>query len=194
LKKKFSLGFRLFFLESAAGVVILALAYLWIPFSKSLVWTLQFEQILHLFLWLIPILGFGWVATSKWAEGFGPLRRIDHLLRNSALDEYLKMASLPNLLLLSLSAGFFEELVFRGALQLATGIVVASLVFGVVHAITFTYFIIATLLGFYLGIMYKIEGVILIPIAVHTLYDFLVLWRYRISLRDENPNQLTGNL
>ena len=94
-------------------------------------------------------------------------------------------------------AGLCEELLFRGTLQiwasgqwgLPTAIVVVSIVFGLVHFVTPTYFILAAGIAAYLSdTMYLVDRPnLLIPITTHALYDyigFLVLVaEYRKSQR-----------
>jgi membrane protease YdiL (CAAX protease family) len=53
--------------------------------------------------------------------------------------------------------------------------VVASVLFGLVHAITRAYVVIAALFGAYLGWLWLVTGDLTVPIVVHALYDFLVL-------------------
>lgn len=76
---------------------------------------------------------------------------------------------------ISVLAGFSEELLFRGFLQPQTGIAAASLIFGALHAVTFGYFLLASAMGFYLGWLYQFSGNLLVPIAVHALYDIFAL-------------------
>ncbi len=78
-------------------------------------------------------------------------------------------------LYISILAGFSEELLFRGFLQPLWGIAAASIVFGTLHAATFGYFMLATAMGFYLGWLFQYTGNLLVPMAVHTLYDFFAL-------------------
>ena len=101
------------------------------------------------------------------------MRRIlDKLRRFKPLFIELNQAEL---FYISVLAGFAEELLFRGLLQPLWGIVVASLIFGVLHAATFGYFLLATAMGFYLGGLLQYTGNLLVPIAVHALYDFFAL-------------------
>ena len=64
-------------------------------------------------------------------------------------------------------------------------LVIASLLFGVAHALTPAYFVLATLIGFYLGGLYIATGNLLVPVLVHFLYDWLALaW-----LLSRTPNE-----
>ncbi len=82
--------------------------------------------------------------------------------------------------LLSLSAGVGEEVLFRGALQPlvasltrsdALGVGLSSLLFAVLHAATPRYLLLAFVLSVYLGWVQITSGNLLIPILVHTLFD-----------------------
>jgi membrane protease YdiL (CAAX protease family) len=111
-----------------------------------------------------------------------PLVRIRRLA-----EEFIRplfaACTLPELALLALLAGVGEEMLFRGVLQEALGqwlgpypgVALASLVFGVVHALTPTYAVLATLMGAYLGGLWLASGNLLVPVLAHGLYDFLAL-------------------
>lgn len=76
---------------------------------------------------------------------------------------------------ISLWAGLAEELLFRGLLQQLWGVTAASLIFGLLHALTFGYFLLATAMGFFLGGLLHSTGNLLVPVAVHALYDIFAL-------------------
>lgn len=84
---------------------------------------------------------------------------------------------------ISVLAGFSEELFFRGCLQPLVGIAAASIIFGALHALTFSYFLLATTIGVYLGVLLQYSGNLFVPMAVHALYDVfalnLMVWIYR---------------
>ncbi|WP_376693388.1 CPBP family intramembrane glutamic endopeptidase [Wenzhouxiangella sp. EGI_FJ10409] len=88
--------------------------------------------------------------------------------------------------LVSALAGIGEELLFRGVIQAglvawltpASGIVIASLLFGLAHAVSFSYLLLATLMGLYLGLLYHWTGNLLVPILVHALYDWVAIRYY----------------
>jgi membrane protease YdiL (CAAX protease family) len=96
----------------------------------------------------------------------------------------LAPCTVADLAAISLLAGLGEEMLFRGTLQAKfvhrfdpwAGLAMASLLFGLLHAVTPAYAIFATLLGAYLGWLWQVNGNILVPITVHALYDFVALW------------------
>jgi uncharacterized protein len=103
-----------------------------------------------------------------------------------------------DLLILAAIAGIAEELLFRGVIQpwienswgITTGLIASNIVFGLVHAVTPLYAVLAALVGIYLGLSLDYSGDrnLLIPVIIHGLYDFLAfvaLMRvYRASLSD----------
>ena len=101
-----------------------------------------------------------------------------------------------DLLILALIAGIAEELLFRGVIQpwieqfwgVTAGLVISNFIFGLVHAVTPLYALLAGLVGIYLGLSlnYGTEKNLLVPIIIHGLYDFLAFFAlirmYRKSL------------
>ncbi len=112
----------------------------------------------------------------------GPLRRLNDLV-GKLLTELFADSSLFDLALISLAAGVGEELLFRGFLQpLAAdylgptaALVIVSVLFGLAHALTKTYAILATVVGFYLGWLWLAFDNLLVPIVAHAAYDFVAL-------------------
>ena len=88
------------------------------------------------------------------------------------------------LVLLSLLAGVGEELLFRGAIQgwlmahtdPVTAVLAASVLFGLVHYVSFTYFLVATGLGLILGAAYVLSESLTLVMIWHALYDMLALY------------------
>lgn len=85
-------------------------------------------------------------------------------------------------LLLAAAAGIGEEVLFRGVLQndALLGLYLSSLLFGVLHALTPAYFLLAGIMGLYLGWLLIVTGNLLVPIIVHWLYDAAALWLLRV--------------
>ena len=85
-----------------------------------------------------------------------------------------------DIFLISLAAGLAEEVLFRGVIQARWGIIVASILFGLLHSVTPAYVLLATVIGFYIGLLYHCFQSLLIPIQLHCIYDFgaLIYLRY----------------
>jgi membrane protease YdiL (CAAX protease family) len=127
----------------------------------------------------LPLMLLFWLCL-RWQ--IPPLIRIrkvvDELIRPLFAD-----CTVAELAVLSLLAGFGEELLFRGVLQEAMSgwcgpwlaLAAVSLVFGLVHAITPTYAVLATLMGVFLGGLWLASGNLLVPIVAHAVYDFAAL-------------------
>jgi hypothetical protein len=89
----------------------------------------------------------------------------------------------PELLYLGFLAGVSEEILFRGFLQpwlerdwgWLGGLVFSNLIFALVHWVTPLYALLAGLTGAYLGLALDFGGErnLLVPILIHSLYDFL---------------------
>jgi membrane protease YdiL (CAAX protease family) len=92
-------------------------------------------------------------------------------------------ASWLSLLAVSAAAGIGEEVLFRGALQPLVlrwtdpwlGVAAVSLFFGLLHAASWMYFLIATLMGAYLGFLTYYYDDLIAPIVVHAGYDFAAI-------------------
>ena len=82
-----------------------------------------------------------------------------------------------DLLILTMFAGFFEEIFFRGYIQRKTNILTASFLFAFFHASfgSLSEVIGVFALGLILGKEYEQTGNLFAPIMSHYLYDLIVL-------------------
>ena len=93
-------------------------------------------------------------------------------------------ADRSGLVLVAIFSGLGEETFFRGALQPEFGLVVASLVFGLVHVGPDRRYLVwtawAVLAGFMFGALYEITGGLLAPILAHCAHNAvtLLLWKH----------------
>ena len=62
------------------------------------------------------------------------------------------------------------------------GLGLASVFFGLVHPISFTYMVIVAILGLYLGTVWILSGNLLTVMITHALYDFAAL-AYLLRIR-----------
>lgn len=130
-------------------------------------------------LFTLPML-LMFAACLRWPVG--PLASIKRF-SDEIIAPLFRSSSLLDLAIISLLAGFGEELFFRGLVQrhladwwgLPAGLMAASLLFGLLHPFTPSYVVLATLIGIYLGWTYQFTGNLLVPAMAHALYDFVAL-------------------
>ena len=111
-----------------------------------------------------------------------PVAKIRQMLLQT-LAPGLARCSWADLWVLAAIAGISEEVLFRGVLQpfmesawgMQAGLIGSNLLFGLVHAITPLYTLLAALVGIYLALSMDFGGErnLLTPILIHGLYDFL---------------------
>lgn len=118
---------------------------------------------------------------------FGPFKHVQAVVKER-LYPLLKNCSIWQMAFISLLAGSTEEVLFRWCLQggLAESIpgpagsvialLIASVLFGAVHCINFSYAFLTTVIGLYLGGMMILSGTWLAPAITHTLYDFIAIY------------------
>jgi membrane protease YdiL (CAAX protease family) len=125
-------------------------------------------------------------ATQQFRRG--PIGRLNQLVETFVLPLFAG-CTIGDLAVIALVAGLAEEMLFRGAIQPAlanwlgpiAGLVSASLLFGLAHAITPTYAVLTALIGGYLGWLYLYSDNLLVPATAHALYDFLAIIYLRRS-------------
>jgi membrane protease YdiL (CAAX protease family) len=142
----------------------------------------------------VPMLAL-FLLMLRWPVG--PLLRIKRF-SEEVLRPLLAPCSVLDLLGISVLAGLGEEMLFRGVLQRAfadwmrnpwPALVLASVLFGLLHAVTLTYALLATLMGAYLGWLWHYTGNLLPAVIAHALYDFLALL---FLLRGPEPPEPPG--
>jgi uncharacterized protein len=116
----------------------------------------------------------------------GPLRELQRTVETQ-LVPLVRHWTIPQMALVSLAAGFGEEMLFRGLLQsaladrldgpagLLLAVLAASAVFGICHWVTTSYAVLAGAVGIYLGLLLVIFDNLLVPIVAHALYDLIAL-------------------
>ncbi len=139
----------------------------------------EWADVVRGLLAVVPLALVLWISlVVPWA----PFRSIrDVLVR--VLGPSLAECSLVDLALLALLAGTSEEILFRGAIQnavsgwgLIPALMFTNLLFGVCHAMTRAYFVIAAAAGLYLSWVAGFERPNLVPAMItHSVYDFLAL-------------------
>lgn len=128
------------------------------------------------------------------ALGPGWFRALEDIVR-PAVDALFRGQGRAVVILAALLAGVGEELLFRGVLQawLAEGLGpwiglgVASLVFGFMHAVSPAYFVVATVMGLYLGALYHFTGNLVLASLVHAIYDWIAI-EFVLRRIDRDPD------
>jgi uncharacterized protein len=141
--------------------------------------------------WSAAALGWGLLATLPLALGLlvitryplGPFKALNDFVRQWVLPLFATCTTWQ-IAVISLLAGLGEEALFRGVVQAGIeqlsgapwlALAIASALFGLAHAVTATYAILAGLIGVYLGWIWLETGNLLVPIVTHAVYDFVAL-------------------
>jgi membrane protease YdiL (CAAX protease family) len=139
----------------------------------------------------IPMIGVLFVAARS---QLAPFVRIRELLDEGLLPR-LKPCTLVDLMFLAIMAGVCEELLFRTVVQQyfenltepIWGLLLASVVFGFLHCVSWMYALLTFVAGVYLGLVWwAIEKNSLPVMVTHAVYDW-VAFVYLIKRRDEFP-------
>ena len=169
--------------------LFLVLEFACVPVALALGWLVGIDPLATL-TWSTRSIGLGIAAAlPAWLAVVaihrlrpGPLEPMMRLVDELLVPAFSRW-TLGELLLVSLLAGVGEELLFRGVLQPALAgplgpwwaLLAAALVFGVVHALSVSYAVFATLMGLWLGALWTASGNLVVPIVAHAAYDFLTL-------------------
>jgi len=125
-------------------------------------------------------------------EGLPFLKRIYDVLHRMA-GPTIAALRWWQIALIALSAGIGEEALFRGVLLVRLGNVPVALIFGLLHALTPSYAVLAALFGVYLGWLELLLPSLLVPMITHAVYDLValgILVRLLRSRPSESPNDL----
>jgi membrane protease YdiL (CAAX protease family) len=142
----------------------------------------------------LPPLTLFWLCLKCPWRPFAEIAKIT----DETLVPLFRDCRLVELAIIATLAGIGEEMLFRGVIQAAAaveiggqrgvwlGLLLASVLFGLLHAITPTYAILAGLIGLYLGGLWLASGNLLTPVVAHGAYDFLALM-YLMRARGQRP-------
>lgn len=193
------LGSRVQFLNLAGlfegGLLFAALALGWVANVDPLA-DLRFRPTDAAWGLLAGVFLFGLLLLSERLPLAG-MRRIRDLLV-ALLGRPLSECRWYDLLLLAALVGLSEEALFRGLLQpwierslgRTQGLLWSNVLFGLVHAVTPAYAVMAALIGVFLGWLLDATGTrsLLVPAVTHAVYDYLAfLWIIRLYRRTRPP-------
>src|SRR5262245_7078670 len=120
------------------------------------------------------------LAMIRWP--IGPLEKIKSFCEHEFIP-LLGGSSWSDMALIAISAGVGEEMLFRGVLQTALGawlgvswgLVLSSILFGLLHPISLPYVVLTMALGCYLGGAFLLSGNLLTVMVLHAVYDFALM-------------------
>jgi hypothetical protein len=176
--------------ESLIAVAALGLGWLvGVRTTDSLLWSPS-DAAFGLFAAAVLFLA----LVAGWRLSFPPVAHLREVAEQLIVPLF-RHSRLWQLGLLSIAAGFGEELLFRGLIQqglaeriggvpgTVIAVTVATVLFGLAHYVTHTYALLAGLVGlFFSGLILYFEN-LLVPIVAHAAYDFaalvFLLWRDR---------------
>ncbi len=184
-------------IEGGIGLLAVALgSLLRHPPTEAISWNLQSTSVGGAAA--IPLVAAVWFCIRS---GWKPFRQMLHLLDESIIPLF-KTCRAWELATIAAVAGVGEEMLFRGVIQNAIadqfapplgpaiGLVAAALVFGLLHWVTPTYALLATLIGLYLGWLWLATGNLLVPAVAHAVYDFWAL-TYLVRYRSTRSGSMT---
>ena len=179
-------------MESALGFLAVLIAW-WTGISLTDRLDVSGANLARGLVACLPMLAAFWVASfSQWRPLVELRLQVERLVK-----EIFGQNSWPELAVISLTAGLGEELLFRGALQgwissytgATVSVAIVSLLFGVAHAMSVTYFVAATAIGLFLGWLTEAYDDLVAPIVAHAVYDFVAILVIR---RRAMKSQQTG--
>lgn len=137
------------------------------------------------------------IFAALYQMEIGSLQKIRRILLDT-MGSNIHALHWTDLLVLAAIAGISEEVLFRGVIQpwmelswgMAAGLLGSNVIFGLVHAVTPLYAVLAALVGIYLGLFLDFGGQrnLLTPIIIHGGYDFLAFLVVAHFYRKQNPN------
>lgn len=140
------------------------------------------------------------LAEALKEESFQKIRRL--LLET--LGPSLNKQHWADLLMLAAIAGLSEEILFRGVIQpwleaawgMPLGLLACNVLFGLAHAVTPLYTVLAFMIGIYLSLTmdYGGERNLLTPIMIHALYDFWAFWVLVKAYRKDRADLDSGGI
>ena len=187
------------------SLVFLAVGLGWLV-DRSPLETLHWDMWAILISPLLVLPPLGLVLLCLW-QPLGLFADVMQVV-DQMLVPLFRQCTAAEMAIISMLAGLGEEMLFRGIFQASLAhwtenyggtaaflggtaadwfaIAATAVIFGLAHSINRSYAVLAGLVGLYLGWLWMVSGSLLLPVAVHALYDFLVLI-YLVKIRGNSP-------
>ena len=106
-------------------------------------------------------------------------------------ERIFKKRNIFHILFIALFVAFSEELLFRGIIQTKLGLILASIIFAIIHyRYLFNWFLFVNIvvLSFFIGLIFEWTGNLAVTIAMHFVIDFLlgVYIKFRRPIREDD--------
>ncbi len=147
-------------------------------FTEDTISSLILHAIIGLFI-ALPIIFINYFLLTK-------TRLFEALIQS--IKENIQIMDRFEMSTVALFSGIGEEILFRGIVQHFTGLIVASLLFGLLHIgpnkkfLPWTFF--ALIMGFFLGLMRLYFGSLVVPIFIHATVNY-ASFRFLFSMDDK---------
>jgi membrane protease YdiL (CAAX protease family) len=166
-----------------AGIIMMLVAILWAFLVRGENWQARWypvhnapqEILLGCVIGIIAIV-FAWELTEYIPQVRYLREKLTTSLDFTELQGWHALA-------LGVLAAFPEEMLFRGAMQPTLGIPLTALIFGILHAMSRTYFIYAMGAGLCLGLLAAWRGDLWAATIAHLIYDagLFLLMRWHVQ-------------
>ncbi|WML25748.1 type II CAAX endopeptidase family protein [Neobacillus sp. OS1-33] len=106
-------------------------------------------------------------------------------------ERIFKKRNIFHILFIALFVAFSEELLFREIIQTKLGLILASIIFAIIHyRYLFNWFLFVNIvvLSFFIGLIFEWTGNLAVTIAMHFVIDFLlgVYIKFRRPIREDD--------
>ncbi len=166
-------------LKLSLGLAVLAMClafgldFQWTALGNLGWWSVPLSVVIATVLFVV----FVWLVSHRW------LRLRSFYSLTADLHVMLKDLTWAQIIVLSFLAGIGEELLFRGVMQawlsetsgVYSAIVISSLVFALLHALTRYYFVFALGLSLLFGVLFAMTQSMVLLILVHAVYDVIAI-------------------
>lgn len=162
-------------LELVVASVLLGLAYVWqalrpVQLMPWLSWSCRWLPA-GLAAAVLPLMMIPLLETSV-ARRWAGLRSLRDNVESWLAPSFGNLGWFE-IIMLAVLAGSSEEIFFRGILQQEVGLPAASLAFGLLHTVSVSYVIWATVVGLYLGYLVDLTQSLWPSILAHIVIDFV---------------------
>ncbi len=183
-----------FFYFFEAGVLVVALVLLAL-FPEKLSFHFDFQIGVLIFASTALLLGLANLLDLDFFQRFASVRKLDRFLSEGKMGAFIRRGDPLAFFILSLFAGWGEELLFRAFLQAKIGIFFSCLLFALAHAMNLLYFFVSFFISFVLAYLYQINQNILLVANIHCFYDFfaLLLFQRKFSARQNARDKIQNN-